>query len=339
MRELEPEGEAIRIEGAASLEQIDGGVSPCRLPVDRENLFHPDLMGRARCASGVRLVTISDTTSIAVELECRLDDPDTMHADLVVDNELIATKPVKPNTKQTIRFDGLADGEKRVEVWLPQFGRTIVHGAAVDDDAAAHRFDDRRARWITYGSSITQCRQAHSPALIWPAVAARRADVHPRALGFGGQCHFDPTVARFIRECDADRISLKLGINTYGGSSYSIRTWSAAVVGFILTVRDGHPDAPMLIVSPIHAIARDTEPNPQGQSLDWMRSELQEIVEKLRGHGDRNLHYLHGHRLLGPDDAETCLNADGVHPNGNGYTRMGERFADLAFGPQGPLRV
>jgi lysophospholipase L1-like esterase len=71
----------------------------------------------------------------------------------------------------------------------------------------------------------------------------------------------------------------------------------------------------------------------------WMREQLAEIVEKLRARGDANLHYLHGHRMLGPDDAAKYLMPDGVHPNGDGYALMGQRFAELTFGPTGPLTL
>ena len=48
---------------------------------------------------------------------------------------------------------------------------------------------------------------------------------------------------------------------------------------------------------------------------------------------DPNLHLLEGTALFGPDDVEDLH--DGLHPNAAGYRRMGERFFDIAFGPEG----
>ena len=51
--------------------------------------------------------------------------------------------------------------------------------------------------------------------------------------------------------------------------------------------------------------------------------------------GDRNLHHLSGLELFGPDDVGDL--PDGLHPNGDGYVRIGERFAGLAFAAGRPL--
>ena len=125
--------------------------------------------------------------------------------------------------------------------------------------------------------------------------------------------------------------------STFGAASYSVRTWQPAVLGFILTVRDGHPDAPLLVCSPVFANAREQETNRVGMSLPLMRETLETLVAALRGRGDANIHYLNGLDLLGPDDGDTKYEADGVHPNGDGYELIGRRFADLAFAPRGPF--
>jgi lysophospholipase L1-like esterase len=45
--------------------------------------------------------------------------------------------------------------------------------------------------------------------------------------------------------------------------------------------------------------------------------------------GDANLHYLDGLTLFGADDAGDL--PDDLHPNPEGYIRMGHRFADAVF--------
>ena len=55
---------------------------------------------------------------------------------------------------------------------------------------------DALPRWITYGSSITHCRTAASPAATWPALVARARGLKLTALGFRGQAHADPMIAR-----------------------------------------------------------------------------------------------------------------------------------------------
>jgi len=82
--------------------------------------------------------------------------------------------------------------------------------------------------------------------------AALRSGFSPLSLGFAGQCMLDPFVARTIRDLPADVISLKVGINLVNADSMTDRTFGPALHGFLDQVRDGHPDTPILLVSPIH---------------------------------------------------------------------------------------
>ena len=66
-----------------------------------------------------------------------------------------------------------------------------------------------------------------------------------------------------------------------------------------------------------------------------MRGIIEKIVADRRAAGDTNLHYLDGLELFGLGDVDDL--PDALHPNGDGYVRMGERFAALAFGNGAPL--
>eukprot|EP01047_Picozoa_sp_COSAG01_P079761 COSAG01_NODE_15253_length_1357_cov_1.613672_2_plen_81_part_00 len=66
-----------------------------------------------------------------------------------------------------------------------------------------------------------------------------------------------------------------------------------------------------------------------------MRDALHTIVRNLRAAGDSNLHYLSGLELFGPEDVS--MMPDMLHPNGDGYELLGNRFAEHAFGLGGLL--
>ena len=70
-------------------------------------------------------------------------------------------------------------------------------------------------------------------------------------------------------------------------------------------------------------------------TLRRVRRIVEEVVAVRRDAGDANLHHLDGLAIFGPDDVDDL--PDGLHPNGDGYVRMGERFAALAFAAGGPL--
>ena len=111
---------------------------------------------------------------------------------------------------------------------------------------------DARPVWLHHGSSISHGSNGDSPTAIWPALAARLGGVELVNLGFGGSALLDPFTARVIRDTPADVISLKLGINLVNADLMRLRAFGPAVHGFLDTIRDGHPDTPLLVVSPIH---------------------------------------------------------------------------------------
>ena len=117
-------------------------------------------------------------------------------------------------------------------------------------------------------------------------------------------------------------------------------------------MRDGHPDTPLLVVSPIICPAHEDAPGPtdgtsgtarsiaspvaleQGAlTLTMIRGIIESVVKARRDHGDANLHYLDGRELFNESDVHML--PDGLHPNADGYIRMGERFAALAFSDGG----
>ena len=60
-------------------------------------------------------------------------------------------------------------------------------------------------------------------------------------------------------------------------------------------------------------------------TLTRVREVIADVVERRRSAGDQNLRYLDGLSLFGSSDARDL--PDDLHPNAEGYIRMGERFA------------
>jgi hypothetical protein len=388
---------AALVSGIAELEHTERGVRPHRLPAwVRTGYADAQLLSVESQPSGARMVF----TTRAARLELQTHPSRTVfrgverprgRLDVFVDGRFrmsdvltggdvteidlqSGTSSVRQGESHTTVVDlteAAADGvevERLVEIWLPH--NEAVELIALRGDAPVEAMPgrdsedspaDARLRWLHHGSSISQGSNADGPSEIWPSVAARRAGVSLHNLGFGGSALVDPFMARVIRDLPADVISVKLGINVVNLDAMRVRAFVPAVQGFIDTIRDGHPNTPLLLVSPIYCgIHEHTagpgaidpaglaagrarflatgEPGDEAQgrlTLSVIRRELRALVERRAD--DANLHYLDGTTLYGLADAETLPLPDNLHPDAATHELIGSRFAAHAFGPSGPL--
>jgi lysophospholipase L1-like esterase len=320
-------------QGAVSLHRSPAGIAPVRLPVDRIALFpspEDGLAQRAWSSSGVRLRFATDSRFCRL----RVDPVDTKDEprvfDLTVGADLLDSRTVDSGSDSvefvldTRRPAGAA--LPTYEIWLHQFHPARVRSLEIDDGCAFAIPTNERPRWVTYGSSITMCRTAASPARTWPAVAARRCDLHLTSLGFGGQCHLDPLVARVLRDLPADVMTLKLGINVYGGGSLGARSYPAAVIGMLEVIREHRPAMPIGVITAIVSPERERSPNVVGCTLEDYREMTRDAVSRLQEAGDSRLVLFEGTDLFGEADAR--LLPDGLHPNPEGYELIGARAAE-----------
>ncbi|WP_174535888.1 SGNH/GDSL hydrolase family protein [Micromonospora chalcea] len=370
------------LRGALDLEQTADGVLPHRLPAwARAQNIDPQLMTAEAMPSGVRLVfrtraTIVELDVLPMKMVYRGTGPrPDGRYDLVVDGRLAGqatagggkvltidlatgTSGIEPGPVGTVRFTDLPATDKEVVIWLPQ--REITELVALRTDAPVDPADtgDRRV-WLHYGSSISHGSDAESPTGTWPAVAATLAGVELVNLGFSGSALLDPFTARAMRDTPADLISVKIGINVVNADLMRLRAFGPAVHGFLDTIREGHPDTPLLVVSSILCPIQEDTPGPgavefvdgkvrfratgdpaevaSGRlTLRVIRAELARIVASRSG-ADPNLHYLDGLELYGEADYAELPLPDELHPDPAADRRIGERFAALAFGPKGPF--
>ncbi|MEE3260027.1 MAG: SGNH/GDSL hydrolase family protein [Candidatus Latescibacterota bacterium] len=318
--------------GIHSLEEGPGWTKAWRVPHTDLDLYSPgvsDLAGRAAMPSGVRLRFSTDAQQLTVATEPLAEDG---NFDLVIDNEIAATTAYAANATE-VAFADLPSGDKTVEVWLSPAMPVAVRHLAIPDRTDIAQSEDTRLKWVTYGSSITHCRTAGSPATTWPGVVARGQNFNLTSMGYGGQCHADPLIARLIRDRPADFVSVKIGINIYSAASLSPRSFRPAILGTIATIRDGHPNTPFAVCSPIWGHDRETTQNAVGLTLEQMRVEIKEAVESHKQRGDDQIYYIDGLKLFDESLAEYL--PDNLHPDAKGYEIMGQNFLKEVFEVQG----
>lgn len=317
--------------GLVSLERGKGFFTPWRLPEKERALFpSPDerLVSRGRSPSGVRLRFQTDSPRIVLGVEPLGSTDNPRLIDLCRAGELLRTIEIARG-EESVEIDLPEPGV--YEIWLELFYPMPVRFLGVVDGSYFGPAPDERPRWTTYGSSITMCRTAASPAQTWPAVAARECRLNLTNLGFGGECHVDSMVGKVIRELPADMITLELGINVYGQSSLGARSYPAAVIGLVRTIREGQRRTPVGVITSIISPDREHAPNDVGCTLENYREMTRDAVERLAAAGDDRLRLFEGTELFGEGDLAHL--PDGLHPNAEGYRIMGARFAETVIPP------
>lgn len=303
------------LNGCASVERRADGLWPWRLPHQRHHLFRSSaLIGAAACTADVRLRFETDATALTLRFVPLVDPGPKIPGhrfDAVLDGEILQVVQL-PGKATEAAFTGLPAGRKVLEIWLPPSSPVGLQTLDLQDGSFARPIPDRRPLWVTWGSSLTHCYRAGSAARTWPGTVARRFDLNHVNLGFGGQCHLDPTVAMHIRDLPADLISLKLGINTISGSLNG-RSYPALVAAAIAIIREGHPDTPMALISPIAYPPRETEPGANNYTISAMRADMQAVVADFVTAGDRALYYVDGLRLFDAD-LIAAHSVDQCHP-------------------------
>ncbi|NUS91616.1 MAG: lipase [Nocardia sp.] len=367
------------VRGAAELERTDRGWLSHRLPAAaRAQCDDPRLAAAEAQPSGVRLVFRTCSTVVEVDLlrtrSVLVGVPDRPDGtvDLRVDGNLVGsattsggdvvrTDLVSGSTELqrgrvgTVRFTGLPSREKLIEIWLPHYERIELVALRTDGALVPVPAGERRV-WLHHGSSISQGSNAASPSTTWPALAAGLGGVELVNLGLAGSAMLDPFTACAMRDTAADLVSVGIGINLVNADIMRLRAFGPAVHGFLDTVRDGHPDTPLIVIGPIHCPIHENTPGPgafdtaalragkvrfvatgdpadaaRGSlTLSVVRDRLAEIVENRKAH-DPHLHYIDGRDLYGADDSAEHPLPDNLHPDAATHELIGARFARLAF--------
>ena len=368
IRDVVPE--VVEAVGAFDFDERDSGLSPRRLPPWTRRQLPPFVDIMARMPSGVRLRFATDSRRVGLSfltttmvlpgrarrpVVCNLETAGRLSTMASLRGNALKVDPTRTDgfelergDPDTLVFPDLEEGTKTCELWLPHNAYVELRSLVIDDGATvAAAPADTRPRWIHHGSSISHCMEAEEPGLTWPAVAARHAGMSLTSLGFGGQCHLDQFVARTMRDAPADVVTVKAGINVVNMDSMRERVFVPALHGFLDTLREGKPDTPIAVVSPIYCPSAEARPGPtipnaEGRfvtvdgfeehrvgclTLTRIRELIAEAVEARRAAGDAALHYVDGLELFGSEDAGDL--PDDLHPNPAGYVRMGERFAPV----------
>lgn len=363
--------------GLVDVERAEGTITPLRLPRWAHAQFpNASLARMVRCPVGVRLRMWTAASRIAVDARVAQYVPEA-DAEAVAghtspwlattgsgsERRVVARRDIAqvdlwveagdgspslvPGVQRPAELmldDEFPNGGRVVEIWLPHNAQVALRAIEADALLLPARASSA-ARWIHYGSSISQCNEAVDPLSGWPALAAHALGADLHSFAFAGNAMLDPFVARAISDVPADVITLKVGINIVNAAALTARTLGPALHGFLDRIREGHPHTPIVVISAISCPMHEHTPGPtvwspegiltgtvsvpprEGElTLDGARRIVDDVV-RARADRDAGLHLVDGRGLLGAEDAAHLH--DGLHPDQGGFDIMGRRFAEI----------
>ncbi|WP_455354992.1 GDSL-type esterase/lipase family protein [Streptomyces sp. SYSU K217416] len=172
----------------------------------------------------------------------------------------------------------------------------------------------RQPRWLVHGDSITEGWWSTRPAHGWPAVAGHALGLDTVNLGYAGAARGELATAEQLAALPGDLITLAFGTNCWSGVPFTAPLLYETTRAFLSLVRRGHPETPLLLVSPVLRPEAERTPNVLGASLAGLRAAMERATAERIAEGDGKLALLGGRDLLRPEHL-----ADGLHPNDEGH--------------------
>lgn len=295
-------------------------------PADLDRL-PGDTVATARLPVSVRLEFVGIADALEIDYETTTDDLGYRgegagtEFTLVTGDESVSVPAALGHGSARFALSRLErrDGDQPIVVYLPEGMRPRVLALHAEGGELAPA--PRGPRWVAYGDSIAEGWIASGPSGAWPAVAARRTGLDVVNLGYAGSARGELPSAQQIAALDADVISISHGTNCWSRVPYSTELFRSQTRAFLALVRQGHPDTPIVVTSPIVRPDAETTPNALGATLVDLRVVMEELTRELRDQGDARLTLVEGGDLIGPDDLP-----DGIHPGDHGHRVLADAF-------------
>ncbi len=217
----------------------------------------------------------------------------------------------------------LGSGDERAVVYLPEGMKPTV--LAIDAVGGEIEPAPAQPRWLCYGDSLAEGWVASGPSGAWPAIAGRRFGLDHVNLGYAGSARGELVSAEHIAGLDSPAvISVSHGTNCWTRIPHSVDQMTANTRAFLEVLRQGHPDTPIVVCSPVLRPDAEIAPNRLGATLVDLRNAIETVAREL------DVVLVSGDGLLTADQLP-----DGIHPGDEGHQVMAEAFGAAVAGAAG----
>ena len=286
-----------------------------RLPIDT--------WGTAQIPATVRLEFVGDAEAVEIEYHTETEDfgyrgeSAGMTFALWRDRSLVGEERAVLGEGKVRLAAGSALSEERAIVYLPEGMKPTV--LSIEGMHGTIEPAPRQRRWVAYGDSIAEGWVASGPSGAWPAIAGRAHRLDVCNMGYAGSARGEVVSAEHVAALDADVISITHGTNCWTRIPFSADMMRANTDAFLDVVRQGHPETPVVVASPVVRPDAESTPNRLGATLADLRAVMEDVAQARIDAGDKRLTLVPGGDIIGAD-----LLADGIHPGDEGHRVLAE---------------
>ena len=301
-----------------------------RLPARAEGVVRAPVWSLSHDSAGMAVRFVTDAASIAVRWTVRKESLAMSHMpasgvsglDMYVRQPALrgwhwlgAARPEKSVTTEKILVSGMKPGRRECRLYLPLYNgvEAVEIGVAGGKELAPARPENVKPI-VFYGTSIVQGGCASRPGMAYPAILGRRLDWPTVNLGFSGNAHSEPEVARLIAELHAAVYVLDPLPNMTADAV------AARLEPFVTTLRQAQPGTPIILVESLEFPASEILAETR-ERVNEKNKQLREIYQRLTKAGQKRIFYVPAGKLIGTDGEATV---DGVHPTDLGFVRMAD---------------
>ena len=212
----------------------------------------------------------------------------------------------------------LGDGWHDVTVHTPPF--CVVKDAWIGladsaeiEEAKPYKYDKPV---VFYGSSITHGACASRPGLSYENQLVRQLDFNYINLGFSGSAKAEPAIAEYVAGLD-----MSVFVYDYEHNTPSIDHLRESHERMFLTVREKHPDIPIIIIS------APRRPDIDRDELT-RREILRTTCENAKARGDKNVYFIAGNEFF-EGNVGVDFSIDSCHPTDVGFYFMAKKIAPV----------
>lgn len=295
-----------------------------RMPAKEMASLSKGVQGRSKCPSGGRILLKCNTSRLALRAEAMNGGGLRRFETFVNGTPCLPPATEKAGgERELILFQGLDHGEKEIIIYLPHLQEVVIKEIGVDAQtrfSTPAREHARALPVVFYGSSVCQGSGAVSPAQTYGAILCRELSLDFINLGFGGAGKAESEVVALVNSNPGCAYVFDLG-KSYGDQD------ATAFRAMLRTIRQSHPTAPILVLTPITSTREMKDPAYSERSLHT-RKVMRDPANELIKAGDAKVILIEGEDLLGFKE-HAFLSKDGVHPSDAGYGMIAKKLSPI----------